>query len=222
MLAIPVKRTDQKLIGSVTRPASQALLAALDRATWVGRRNQALLVPLYNSGARVSEITTLKQGQIRCAEHTCVRLVGKGRQERPIPLCADPARLLRGWGQEVGEAPAHGAFPSARGTSLARAGVEYLLKQISQRTVASCPGLATQAISPHGIRHTTAMPRLQAGVAMATSALWVGHASIETTQMYLQADLARKEKALEKLEPIEGAWQRCHADEPWRAFLAAL
>ena len=222
VLAIPVKRTDQKLIGYLTRPEIQALLAAPDRATWVGRRNHALLVTLYNSGARVSEITTLKQGQIRFAEHTCVQLVGKGRKERTIPLWADTARLLRGWFQELGENAAHVAFPSARGTPLSRDGVDYLLKQTVQRAAAACPSLATKAISPHVIRHTTAMHLLQAGVDMATIALWLGHESIDTTHMYLQADLAMKEKALEKLEPIEGAWKRFHADDPLLAFLAAL
>jgi integrase/recombinase XerD len=222
VLAIPVKRTDQKLIGYLTRPEIQALLTAPDRATWVGRRNHALLVTLYNSGARVSEITTLKQGQIRFAEHTCVQLVGKGRKERTIPLGADTARLLRGWFQELGEDAAHVAFPSARGTPLSRDGVDYLLKQTVQRAVAACPSLATKSISPHVIRHTTAMHLLQAGVDMATMALWLGHESIETTHMYLQADLAMKEKALEKLEPIEGEWKRFHADDPLLAFLAAL
>jgi integrase/recombinase XerD len=222
VLAIPVKRTDQKLIGYLTRPEIQALLTAPDRATWVGRRNHALLVTLYNSGARVSEITTLKQGQIRFAEHTCVQLIGKGRKERTIPLWADTARLLRGWFQELGEDPTHVAFPSARGTPLSRDGVDYLLKQTVQRAVAACPSLATKSISPHVIRHTTAMHLLQAGVDMATMALWLGHESIETTHMYLQADLAMKEKALKKLEPIEGEWKRFHADDPLLAFLAAF
>jgi len=222
VLAIPVKRTDQKLIGYLTRPEIQALLAAPDRATWVGRRNHALLVTLYNSGARVSEMTTLKQGQVRFAEHTCVQLVGKGRKERTIPLWTDTARLLRGWFQELGKDAAHVAFPSARGTPLSRDGVDYLLKQTVQRAVVVCPSLATKAISPHVIRHTTAMHLLQAVVDIATIALWLGHESIDTTHMYLQADLAMKEKALEKLEPIEGAWQRFHADDSLLAFLAAL
>jgi site-specific recombinase XerD len=222
VLAIPVKRTDQKLIGYLTRPEIQALLAAPDRATWVGRRNHALLVTLYNSGARVSEVTTLKQGQVRFAEPTCVQLVGKGRKERTIPLWVDTARVLRGWFQEVGEDAAHVAFPSARGTPLSRDGVDYLLKQTVQRAAVACPSLTTKSISPHVIRHTTAMHLLQAGVDMATMALWLGHESIDTTHMYLQADLAMKEKALAKLEPIEGKWQRFHADDPLLVFLASL
>jgi integrase/recombinase XerD len=222
VLAIPVKRTDQKLIGYLTRPEIQALLAAPDRATWGGRRNHALLVTLYNSGARVSEVTTLKQGQVCVAERPCVHLLGKGRKERTVPLWADTARVLRGWLQELGEGASHVAFPSARGTPLSRDGVDYLLKQTVQRAVTSCPSLATKPISPHVIRHTTAMHLLQAGVDIATIALWLGHESIETTHMYLHADLAMKEKALEKLTPIEGEWQRFQADDALLAFLAAL
>ena len=127
VLAIPVKRTDQQLLGFLTRPEIQTLLAAPDRATWVGRRTHALLVTLSHSGARVSAITTLKQGPIRFAEHPYVPLLGKGRKEMTIPLWADTARLLRGWFQELGEDAAHGAFPSARGTPLSRDGVDYLL-----------------------------------------------------------------------------------------------
>jgi site-specific recombinase XerD len=126
---------------------------------------------LYNSGARVSEITTLKQGQIRFAEHTYVQLLGKGRKERTIPLWADTARLLRGWFQELGEGAAHVAFPSARGTPLSRDGVDYLLKQTVQRAVAACPSLATKAISPHVIRHNPAYLLIPSHFAKAGGAL---------------------------------------------------
>jgi integrase/recombinase XerD len=153
VLAIPVKRTDQKLIGYLTRPEIQALLAAPDRSKWVGRRDHALLLTLYNSGARVSELTTLKQGQVCFAEHTCVYLRGKGRKERTIPLWSDTARVLRRWFQELGDNASQVAFPSARGTPLSRDGVDYLLKQTVQRAVAGCPSLATKPISPHVIRH---------------------------------------------------------------------
>jgi integrase/recombinase XerD len=122
VLAIPVKRTDETLIGYLTRPEIQALLAAPDRSTWVGRRDQALLSTLYNSGARVSEVMTLKQGHVCGAERPCVHLLGKGRQERTVPLWADTTRVLRGWCQELGEGASHVAFPSARGTALSRAG----------------------------------------------------------------------------------------------------
>lgn len=222
VLAMPVQRTDPKLIGYLTRPAIQALLAAPDRSKWVGRRDHALRVTRYKSGARVSEVTTLKRGQLCGAERPCVHRLGNGRKERTVPLWADTARVLRGWFQELGEGASPVAFPRARGTALARDGVDDLVKQAIQRAVASCPSLATKPISPHVIRHTTAMPLLQAGVDIATMALGLGHESIDTTHMSLQADLAMTEKALEKLAPPEGAWKRFQADDPLLAFLASL
>ena len=130
--------------------------------------------------------------------------------------------MLRGWFQELREDAAHVAFPSARGTPLSRDGVDYLLKQTVQRAVVACPSLATKSISPHVIRHTTAMHLLQAGVDIATIALWLGPESIDTTHVYLQADLARQEQALEKLDPLAGEWKRFHADDPLLTFLNTL
>ena len=148
--------------------------------------------------------------------------MGKGRKERTIPLWAAPAQVLRAWFQELGDRAPNIAFPSVRGKPLSRDGVNYLLQQTVQRAVTACPSLATKKISPHVIRHTTAMHLLQAGVDIATIALWLGHESIETTHGYLQADLAMKEKALAALDPIAGEWKRFHADDPLLAFLASL
>ena len=130
--------------------------------------------------------------------------------------------MLRAWFQELGEHTPNIAFPSVRGKPLSRDGVDYLLKQAVQRAIGACPSLTTKTISPHVVRHTTAMHLLQAGVDIATIALWLGHESIETTHVYLQADLAMTEKALEKLDPIKGEWTRFHADDPLLAFLASL
>ena len=222
VLAIPVKREDRKLIGYLTRPEMQALLAAPDRSTWVGRRDHALLLTLYNSGARVSEVTALKRDQVCFDASTFLQLVGKGRKERTIPLWAATAQVLRAWFQELGAYAPNIAFPSVRGKPLSRDGVDYVLQQTVQRAVTACSSLATKNVSPHVIRHTTAMHLLQAGVDIATIALWLGHESIETTHGYLQADLAMKEKALATLDPIAGEWKRFHADDPLLAFLASL
>ena len=222
VLAIPNKREDQKLIGYLTRPEIQALVVAPDQSKWVGRRDHALLLTLYNSGARVSEITMLKRDQAYFGDSTFLQLFGKGRKERTIPLWAETVQVLRAWFQELGEHTPNIAFPSVRGKSLSRDGVDYLLKRAVQRAVVDCPSLTTKKISPHIIRHTTAMHLLQAGVDIATIALWLGHESIETTHVYLQADLAMKEEALGKLDPIEGGWQRFQAEDPLLAFLASL
>ena len=222
VLAIPIKRTDKKLLGYLTRSEMQALLAAPDQSKWSGRRDHTLLLTLYNSGARVSEITALTCKHVCCGASTFLQLTGKGRKERTIPLWPITSQVLQTWFAELGAQADRIAFPSARGKSLSRDGVDYLLQQAIQRAIPACPSLAIKHISPHVIRHTTAMHLLQAGVDIATMALWLGHESIETTHVYLETDLAMKEKALEKLEPIAGAWQRFHADDPLLAFLNAL
>jgi integrase/recombinase XerD len=153
---------------------------------------------------------------------TFLQLTGKGRKERTVPLWPTTSQVLKTWFAELGAQADRIVFPSAKGKALSRDGVDYLLQQVIQRALPACPSLATKHISPHVIRHTTAMHLLQAGVDIATIALWLGHESIETTHVYLETDLAMKEKALEKLAPIEGTWQRFHADDPLLAFLASL
>jgi integrase/recombinase XerD len=222
VLAIPMKREDHKLIGYLTRTEIQALLAAPDQATWSGRRDHALLLTLYNSGARVSEVITLKRTQVCFGASTFVQLIGKGRKERTIPLWSNTAQVMKAWFAELGDDAGPLAFPNARGKALSREGVDYRLQHAIQRALPACPSLATKHITPHVIRHTTAMHLLQAGVDIATIALWLGHESIETTHMYLQADLAMKEKALEKLDPLEGAWRRFQAEDPLLTFLTSL
>jgi integrase/recombinase XerD len=222
VLAIPIKREDKKLIGYLTRTEMQALLAAPDQSKWSGRRDHTLLLTLYNSGARVSDITALTCQHVCFGASTFVQLTGKGRKERTVPLWPTTSQVLKTWFAELGAQADRIAFPSAKGKALSRDGVDYLLQQAIQRAIPACPSLATKTISPHVIRHTTAMHLLQAGVDIATIALWLGHESIETTHVYLETDLAMKEKALEKLAPIEGTWQRFHADDPLLAFLASL
>jgi integrase/recombinase XerD len=222
VLAIPIKRGDKKLIGYLTRPEIQALLAAPDRSKWSGRRDHALLLSLYNSGARVSEMIAFKRDEVSFGASTFVQLTGKGRKERTIPLWPETAQVLKAWFRELGEQTNPMAFPNARGNPLSRHGVDYLLTKAVQCATDSCPSLATKTISPHVVRHTTAMHLLQAGVDIATIALWLGHESIETTHMYLEADLAMKEKALGKLDPVESEWKRFQANDPLLEFLAAL
>jgi site-specific recombinase XerD len=199
-----------------------ALLATPDTSKWAGRRDYALLLTLSNSGARVSEITTLRRQQVCFGASTFLQLTGKGRKERTVPLWPATARVLRVWFEELGDDAGQMAFPNARGKALSREGVDYLLQQAVQRAIPTYPSLATKHITPHLIRHTTAMHLLHAGVDIATIALWLGHESIETTHVYLQADLMMQEQALEKLDPIEGGWQRFRADDPLLTFLASL
>lgn len=222
VLAIPVKREDKKLVGYLTRPEIDALIEAPDRSHWIGRRDHALLMTMYNSGARVSEITTLKREQVSFGATTFIELHGKGRKERTVPLWPQTRRVLQVWFRELGEERSHMAFPNARGRPLARHSVNYLIHKAVQGAAPSCPSLLTRPITPHLIRHTTATHLLQSGIDIATIALWLGHESMETTHVYLEADLATKEQALQKLAPVETQEARFTADDPLLAFLTSL
>lgn len=169
MLAIPVKLTDRRLIHSLTRDEIDALLAAPDQSHWRGRRDSALLLTLYNTGARVSEITALHREHIQFGASTCVHLLGKGRKHRDIPLWPKTAKVLKAWFREQSGATTPLAFPSARGQRLSRNGVDYILKQAVAK--ASCPSLKNKRIHPHAIRHTTGSHLLQSGVDISVIAL---------------------------------------------------
>jgi integrase/recombinase XerD len=222
VLALPGKRADKKLIGYLTRPEVEALLAAPDRSCWGGRRDYALLLTLYNSGARVSEVTTLQREQVCFGPPTFLQLKGKGRKERTVPLWPQTSQVLQAWFDELGKRGDPIAFPSARGRSLSREGVDYLLQKAVQKAAIACPSLSMKSITPHVMRHTTALHLLQAGVDIAVIALWLGHESIETTNVYRELDLAHKEQALQKLTPVEGEVARFTADDPLLAFLTSL
>ena len=222
VLAIPIKRADKKLIEALTRAEVEALLAAPDRSGWIGRRDHALLLTLYNSGARVSEVTTLQRHQVCFGTPTFLQLTGKGRKERTVPLWPHTSRTLQAWFAELGEEGGRIAFPNTRGRPLSRDGVAHLLQRATHKAVTVCPSLRTKKITPHVLRHTTALHLLQAGVDIAVIALWLGHESIETTHVYLEIDLAHKEQALHKLAPVEGPLARFTAPDPLLAFLTSL
>ena len=225
VMAIPVKRCDKRLVGYLSRDEVKALLAAPDRTTWSGRRDHALLLTLYNSGARVSEVIALRREQVRLnpAASAHVELHGKGRKERVVPLWAETARVLRAWLHELGDRGDGIAFPSARGRALSRDGIDYLLRRAVATAAVTCPSLGAKRVSPHVLRHSTAMHLFQAGVDMAMVALWLDHESLETTHVYVEADLATKERALNKLAPMPpGTLTRYRPDDKLLAFLAAL
>lgn len=175
VLAIPRKKTTRRMVHFLTREEMEALLTSCDRSTWGGRRDHALLLTLYNTGARVSELTALRRAHVRVGPSTVVQLFGKGRKERSVPLWARTGRVLRAWFDELGDATPDLAFPNAHGARLTRHGVAYLLRDVATRGQTTCPSLTTKRVSPHVIRHSTAMHLLQAGVHLATIALWLGH-----------------------------------------------
>jgi integrase/recombinase XerD len=177
---------------------------------------------MYNSGARVSEITALQRSQVHFGDTTFLQLYGKGRKERAVPLWTKTSRALQVWFRELAGESHQMAFPSARGRQLSRDGVDYILQQAVVRAAGQCPSLRDRKLSPHVVRHSTGMHLLQSGVDIAVIALWLGHESIETTHMYLEADLQTKERALAKLAPAGAAMPRYRAKDEVLAFLATL
>lgn len=222
VLSIPTKRTDRRLVTSLSRAEIEALLTAPDRTTWLGRRDHALLFLCIQTGLRVSELVGLRCGDIVLTSGAHVRCLGKGRKDRCTPLTRDGVAVLRAWLAEGVGDPDAPAFPSRRRTKLSRDAVERLVAKHAQKASASCPSLRAKRVTPHVLRHTTAVTLLQAGNDRAVIALWLGHESIETTQMYLDADLSTKERALARTAPVQAGSRRFRADDPLLTFLSGL
>jgi len=204
VLAIPNKRQPRPLVDFLTQPEIKALLAAPSRNTWLGRRDHALLLTAVQTGLRLSEITNLRQDDVWLGSGAHVRCQGKGRKERCTPLAKPTAGVLVAWIKEQGKEGSKILFPSARGGPLSSDSVQYLVAKHAAVAQKNCSSLSQKRLSPHVLRHTAAMELLQAGVDRALIALWLGHESVETTQIYLDADLALKDKILAKITPIKG------------------
>ncbi len=222
VLAIPTKRFDRPLLGFLTRVEMQALLDAPDRSTWGGQRDATLLATLYNTGARVSEIISLCIGDVLLERQSAVLLHGKGRKERVVPLWKSTAAQLRAWLDRLDARPAAPVFPNRYGRRLSRWGVSNRLRVAIDRASASCPSLGSRRISPHTLRHTTAMHLLQSGVDITVIALWLGHESPATTHLYIEADLAMKEAALRHLQEPRSGPLRFRADDRLLRFLETV
>lgn len=218
ILTIPSKRLTRPIVGFLTRPQIAALLRAND-ATWTGRRNHLLLLLLYNTGARVSEITLLQVGGVRSTDCRQVLLHGKGRKERVVPLWAETRRVLRRWISDNRLPDNAPLLPNRFGQPLSRSGVSWQLDRLRQQVERSEPDLAPRRISPHIIRHTTAMHLLQSGVAHELIALWLGHESPSTTHLYVEADLEIKRRTLESLPPPRTRRRASRATDPLLRFL---
>ncbi len=222
IMAIPSKREDKKLIGYLTRPEIDAIINAPEKTTWAGRRDRAMLLTLYNSGARVTEIATLERSQVYFGLETYLQLNGKGRKERTVPLWPETVTALKSWFRELADLESPAAFPSARLRLISRHGINHILQGAVEKASEKCHSLREKSITPHIVRHTTAVHLLQSGVDVAVIALWLGHENIETTHVYLATDLEAKEKALSKLKPGVGPTARYKADDALLTFLKAL
>jgi site-specific recombinase XerD len=204
VLAIPSKRFTRTLVPFLTRPEVDALLAAPDQCTWSGRRDHAFLLVAVQTGLRLSEMTGLKREDIVVGAGAHVRVIGKGRKERCTPFAKSTRKVLKVWLREPQRGNGDVLFPSAKGERLSVHGVQYLLTKHRQTASKVCPSLKQKRVTVHRLRHTMAMDLLQSGADRAVIALWLGHESVETTQIYLDATLAMKEKALGKTSPRHG------------------
>jgi site-specific recombinase XerD len=222
VLAIPSRRPARPLVGFLTRPEIAALLAAPDQRTWGGRRDYALLLVALQTGLRLSELTGLRRPDLSLGPGAHVRCQGKGRKERCTPLTTQGVQALKAWLREPVRGGADVLFPSARGARLSADGVQYLVAKHVRAARAQCPSLCAKRVSPHVLRHTAAMELLQAGVDCAVIALWLGHESVDTTQIYLDATLAMKEAALRKTPALPGKLGRYRPDDHLLRFLKSL
>lgn len=223
VLAIPGKRWHRALVDYLTVPETDALLAAADRQTRLSRRDHILLRLAVQTGLRVSELIDLRRGDVTFGRSGAyIHCVGKGRKERCVPLSKPTVKLVRQWLQEYKASPDAPLLPNARGDRFSRDGVAYILRKYVKIAARRCASLRTKRVSPHVLRHTNAVNLLQAGVDSAVIALWLGHESVETTQVYLHVDVAYKEKILARADPGKGASRRYRPDDELLSFLNSL
>ena len=222
VLAIPPKRFDRKVVSFLTDPEVEALLGAPDRSRFLGRRDYALLLTAVETGLRVTELVGLHSSDVVLGVGAHVLCFGKGRKERAVPLTSSTAAVLGSWLAERAAGPTDPVFATSQGRALSRYGVTVILRRHAAAVVASCPTMASKTLSPHVLRHTCAMRLLHAGVDITVIALWLGHESVETTQMYVHADMTLKERALARVTPIDTKARRYRPPDKLLAFLEAL
>jgi len=222
VLAIPSKRYDKRELDYLDVAEVDALLAAPDRTTWIGRRDHMLLVLAVQTGLRVSELTHLTIADLELGPGAHVRCHGKGRKDRATPLTRQTVALLRQWMKERSGAPNDPVFPTARGRLLSVDAVQWLAAKHTKIASLTEPSLKAKIVSPHVLRHTCAMNLLEAGVDSAVIALWLGHQSSQTTQIYVHASMALKEKALARTAPMNTKRGRYTPPDKLLAFLITL
>jgi integrase/recombinase XerD len=222
VLAIPPKRFERALITFLAEPEIAALLAAPDRGTWTGRRDHAMLLLAAQTGLRASELIALTRGEVHLGVGAHLSCLGKGRKQRITPLTEQTVAVLRTWLAERAGQPDQPLFPTRTGHALSRDAIEHRIAMHAETATAACPTLAAKKITPHVLRHTAAMRLLHAGVDTSVIALWLGHEQIETTQIYLHADMALKEQALARTTPLDTPPGRYRPPDALLAFLEAI
>jgi site-specific recombinase XerD len=222
VLAIPSKRYERGPVEFLTEEETAALVAAPNPDTWIGRRDKALLLVAVQTGLRNSEITSLRQQDVDFGTGAHVRCLGKGRKMRCTPLRPDVAAVLKEWLSQQGAKPDNPVFPSSNGGCLSADAFQRLVSRHIATARRTCPSLVPKTVTPHTLRHAAAMALLRRGVDLSVIALWLGHESTETTQVYLHADMQLKERALAHATSSGLAPDRFRPQDPLLAFLESL
>jgi integrase/recombinase XerD len=197
VLAIPLRKTDTRLVRHLTAPEIQALLDAPKPVDWLGIRDRAMLHLTFAAGLRVSELTGLRLQDLTLHPHASILIHGKGRRERSLPLWKETTTALRAWLAVRGTVAAPEIFVNSRREPMTRAGFEYILEKHVRTAIKRCPSLATKRVSPHVLRHSCALTVLEATKDLRKVSLWLGHATMQTTEMYTRADPSIKLEALD-------------------------
>ncbi len=221
-MAIPLKKCVKPVLGYLTSEEMAAIVDAPKTDRWCDRRDRMLFAMMYATGARVSEIVAARVGDLDSTGRDRITLHGKGRKERVIPLMRGTARLLRKWVRDNGLTVESPLLPNAQGTAMTRSSVEKRLARSTEMAREACPSLARKNITPHTIRHTTAMHLLQSGVDMTVIAMWLGHEDLSTTHIYMTSDITMKERALNALQDTPVRKARFRPSDRLLRFLDSL
>ena len=222
VLAIPPKRTERNVVTYPTDCEIDALLGACDHTTWTGRRDHAMFALTIQTGLRISELAGLTRQDVAFGTGANVHTVGKGRKERHTPLVAATRAVLKAWLAERHGEPTDPLFPTVTGGRLSRDAIERRLAHHMATAAGTCPSLRAKRVTTHTLRHTAAMRLLLAGNDITVIALWLGHEQIETTNIYLHADMSHKQEAIDRVTPLAAKPGRYRPPDPLLAFLEAL
>ena len=222
ILAIPAKRYEHGPVEFLTEEETNALVTAPDAETWIGRRDRTLLLVAVQTGLRNSELTSLKRQDVALGTGAHVRCFGKGRKMRCTPLQPDAIAIMKDWLQRQPGQPSDPVFPSSRGGHLSADALQRLVSRHAATASKTCPSIKEKSVTPHSLRHAAAMNLLQRGIDLSVIALWLGHESSETTQIYLHADMRLKERALAHANASGLIPTRFKPPDPLLAFLEGL
>jgi len=222
VMAIPTKRNERNTVSYLDRDEIKALLAAPDKRTWLGRRDHALLTLMVQTGVRVSELTSLRVGDVHLGTGSHIRVLGKGRKRRATTLTGETVKILRAWTKERQGQPEEPLFPTRQGQTLSRYTVGVIVAKHTATATTACSSLQSKRVTPHTLRHTNAMLLRAKGVDIATIALWLGHESTQTTHIYEHADPALKEQAISRTAPLGTKPGRYRPSDTLLGFLEAL